>query len=232
MTRLVILQSSYIPWKGVFDLANESDLFIFLDDVQFTNRDWRSRNRIKTQHGLKWLTVPVGSNRSLLINDVRIPDPKWQQKHYATLVDTFCKCPYFAEYSYLLDIIYQSTVWSSLSQLNQFATVEIAKALGIKTEFQDSAVFESSGVKEDKLLDLIGKTGASTYISGPSAKAYICEERFIDAGVELIWKDYSGYPEYPQRFPPFVGAVTILDLLFNTGPDAPYYIWGWRTGGR
>jgi hypothetical protein len=77
-------------------------------------------------------------------------------------------------------------------------------------------------------MGLIGKCGARSYISGPAARSYIDPARFEQAGVELIYKSYEGYPEYPQFFPPFDHAVTILDLLFHTGPDAPYYIWGWR----
>ena len=104
----------------------------------------------------------------------------------------------------------------------------IAKHLGINTVFRDSREFCSQGAKFDKLFDLIKKTGADTYISGPSAKAYIDEERFQQEGINLIWKEYSGYPEYSQQFPPFEHAVTALDLIFNVGSKASYYIWGWR----
>jgi hypothetical protein len=77
----------------------------------------------------------------------------------------------------------------------------------------------------------LDKAGATLYVSGPAAKAYIDDKRFQDAGIELVYKDYSGYPEYPQRFPPFEHAVSILDLLFNCGPESPYYIWEWRKTG-
>lgn len=228
MTRLVILQSSYIPWKGYFDLIHDADLFIFYDDVQFTPRDWRSRNQIKTPHGTKWLSVPVGSKRSRLICDVDIPSDRWQQDHYLALLNLYGKSPYFLDYGWLLEAIYKERSWKSLSELNQTATRLIAKHLGIDTLFRDSREFCSQGAKLDKLIDLIKKTGADTYISGPSAKAYIDEERFKQEGIKLIWKDYSGYPEYPQLFPPFEHAVTVLDLLFNVGPEASHYIWGWR----
>lgn len=128
----------------------------------------------------------------------------------------------------LLEKLYVKATWKSLSELNQFATRAIAEALGIKTSFLDSRSFETDGSKLHRLLSLVMKTGADTYISGPSAKAYIDEERFNQEGIKLIWKDYAGYPEYSQRFPPFEHAVTVLDLLFNVGEEAPYYIWGWR----
>ena len=100
--------------------------------------------------------------------------------------------------------------------------------LGIKTEFKDSREFNAQGYRLDRILDLLVKADASFYLSGPSAKDYIVEERFVEKSIELQYKDYSGYPEYQQLFPPFEHAVTILDVLFNCGPDAPYYIWGWR----
>ena len=203
-------------------------MFIFYDDVQFTPRDWRSRNQIKTSHGKKWLSVPVGSKRSRLICDVDIPSDRWQRDHYSTLLNLYNKSPYFLDYRWLLDSLYKDTSWTSLSGLNQFAIRLISEHLGIETSFYDSREFCSQGAKFDKLFDLIKKSGADTYISGPSAKAYIDEERFRREGIQLVWKDYSGYPEYPQRFPPFEHAVTVLDLLFNVGPESPYYIWGWR----
>ena len=228
MTRLVVLQSSYIPWKGYFDLINDADLFVFYDDVQFTPRDWRSRNRIKTPHGTKWLTVPVGSKRSRLICDVKISDDRWQHDHYLALFNLYRKSPYFSDFKWLLEVIYKEKSWKSLSELNQSATRLIAKQLGISVLFHDSREFCSQGSKLEKLIDLIKKAGADTYISGPSAKAYINEEHFNREGIKLIWKTYDGYPEYPQRYPPFEHAVTVLDLLFNVGPEAPRYIWGWR----
>lgn len=228
MTSLVILQSSYIPWKGYFDLIHDADLFIFYDDVQFTKNDWRNRNRIKTSQGSQWLSVPVGSNIDRMIFEVGITSRNWQSKHFSSLKQNYCKSPFFDQYSFLLDELYLQKEWSTLSELNQFATRIIANTLGIKTELTDSRVFKSTGTKLDRLLSLIKQSGTDTYISGSSAKAYIDEERFRQDGIKLIWKDYSGYPEYPQRFPPFEHAVTVLDLLFNVGPEAPRYIWGWR----
>ena len=228
MTRLVILQSSYIPWKGYFDLIHDADLFIFYDDVQFTKNDWRNRNRIKTPQGLQWLSVPVGTKIDRKICEVEIASSNWQAKHLSSLRLNYCKSPFFGQYSFLLDDNFTQKKWKSLSELNQYATRIIANTIGIRTELLDSRNFESSGAKLDRLLSLIKQTGASTYISGPSAKAYIDEDRFAHEGIKLIWKNYSEYPEYPQRYPPFEHAVTVLDLLFNVGPEAPHFIWGWR----
>lgn len=140
----------------------------------------------------------------------------------------YSRSPFYDQYSYILDDLYELNKWTSLSELNQHAIIVIARALGIGTAFLDSRQFKSEGARLDRLLSLIAQTGANEYISGPSAKSYIDEDRFWQEGIKLTWKDYQGYPEYPQRYPPFEHAVSILDLIFNVGPDAPYYIWGWR----
>lgn len=228
MKTVVILQSNYIPWKGYFDLINDADEFIFLDDVQFTTRDWRTRNKLKTAQGAQWISVPVGSNTSRLICDVQINEHKWQVIHYKTIVSNYKKTPYFSRYEELLENFYLNKKWINLSEMNQFLIRSIAYDLGIDTIFKDSREYSAVGNNEERLLDLLSKAGGSRYISGPSAKNYINPSTFESAGVELIWKDYLDYPTYPQRFEPFEHEVSILDLLFNVGPDAPWYVWGWR----
>lgn len=229
--RLAILQSNYIPWKGYFDIIHDVDQFIFYDDLQYTKNDWRNRNKIKAAHGPTWLTIPVGGDRNRLICEVEIPNGAWQAKHWRSLEQTYVKCAHFEHYRAFFADVYLGRIWTNLSELNQYLIEHISKEfLGINTEFGDSRSISLSGQKLDRLFDLVVKAGATTYVSGPAAKDYIDDGVFTDAGIKLVWKDYSGYPEHPQRFPPFEHAVTILDLLFNTGPDAPWYIWGWRTG--
>jgi len=228
--KVAVLQSSYIPWKGYFDIINDVDLFIFYDDVQFTKQDWRSRNRIKTGHGLAWLTVPVGADLDRLINEVTIPDARWATKHFKSLSQSYARAPVFADYEPLLKDIYVDRNWTHLSELNQHVIRTIAaEHLGITTEFRDSREFAASGHKLDRLMDLLVKAQATTYVSGPAAQAYIDPERFDAAGIELVYKDYLGYPEYEQVHPPFDHHVSVLDLLFHTGADAVDYIWGWRS---
>lgn len=227
--RVAILQSSYIPWKGYFDIVHDVDTFIFYDDVQFTPRDWRSRNKVKTAAGAEWLTVPVGSTRSRLICEVDLPDTRWQARHWRTLQQAYGKCPHFERYRAYFEHVYLGSTWHRLSDLNQAMTRHIAtQFLGLRTRFEDSRQFGAQGHKLDRLVDLAVKAGATHYLSGPSARSYIEPARFAQAGIGLHWKDYRGYPEYPQRFAPFVHEVSVLDLLFNVGPDAPAFIWGWR----
>jgi len=229
--RVAVLQSNYIPWKGYFDIIHDVDLFVFYDDNQYTAQDWRNRNRIKASAGPQWVTIPVGHHQDRLIHDVPILNPAWQAKHFQSLLQNYGKCPHFERYRGWLEHVLLERRWENLSEFNQTVTQQIASDfLGTRTEFADSRSYAAQGQKLDKLLDLVAKTGARTYLSGPAARDYIVPERFAEAGVALEWKDYAGYPEYPQRFPPFEHGVTVLDLLFNTGPDAPWYIWGWRQG--
>jgi hypothetical protein len=228
--RVAILQSNYLPWKGYFDIIHDVDLFVFYDDNQYTTRDWRNRNRIKTARGAEWITVPVGADRDRLICEVAVPDPSWQAKHWSVLQQAYGKCPHFARYRSYFEHVYLGQTWHNLSELNQSTIRHLANEfLGITTEFADSRQLQGQGSKLDKLVDVAQKAGATSYLSGPAARDYIVPERFTERGIVLEWKDYASYPEYPQRFPPFEHGVSIVDLLFNTGPDAPWYIWGWRT---
>jgi hypothetical protein len=229
MKKTAIIQSNYIPWKGYFDIIHDADLFIFHDDLQYTKFDWRNRNQIKTQNGLAWLTVPVGTNTSRKICDVEIKDSKWQKKHYETLRYYYSKAPYYKRTEEFLHDALCDRKWGNLSELNQHMIKCISRDfLSIKTMFSDSREFSAVGVKHEKVLNLLKAACADIYISGPAARNYIKEQDYREANIDLIWKDYSGYPEYPQLFGKFAHNVTILDLLFNTGADAPYYIWGWR----
>jgi hypothetical protein len=231
--RVAILQSNYIPWKGYFDIVHDVDLFIFYDDIQYTQRDWRNRNKIKTSRGAEWLTVPTNGTRQHLIHEVEFTDQKWQSKHWQTLRHNYGKAPYFERYRPFLEDVYLGRQWKYLFELNQYLIEKIShEFLGVSTVFLDSRQYCAVEAKQERIIELATKAGATLYVSGPSAKDYIDVARFAQTGIELIWKDYSGYPEYPQFHPPFEHSVTILDLLFHTGPEAPYYIWGWRNNDR
>lgn len=231
--RVAILQSNYVPWKGYFDIIHDVDLFIFHDDIQHTKNDWRNRNLIKTAKGVAWLTIPVSAHGHPLICEVRPSDRKWARKHWRTIQQNYAKAPHFARYKHFFEDVFLGTEWANLSQLNQHLIRSISQEfLGLSTQFGDSRDYLPSGQKLDRVLDLLSKANATVYVSGPAAKTYIEAERFDRVGIELIWKDYTGYPEYSQCFPPFIHRVSIIDLLFHVGPEAPYYIWGWRSDGR
>lgn len=229
--RVAMIQSGYLPWKGYFDIIHDVDLFIFLDDLQYTVRDWRNRNRIKAPQGLHWLSIPIGNRRDLAIDEVKISDPAWQRKHWATLCHRYARTPHFQRYRTFFEEIYLDRAWTSLSDLNQHLIVNIAtEFLGIQTTFQNARPMNAQGHKTVRLLDLLKQVGADLYVTGPTTRVYLNVPMLEQAGIQVVFKDFSGYPEYPQIHPPFSHQVSIVDLLFQTGPEAEWYIWGWRQG--
>lgn len=224
--KIAILQSNYIPWKGMFDMINMVDTFVFFEDVDYTKRDWRSRNKIPTPNGELWLTVPVvKAPRGTKIKDIEISNNEdWQKNHYINLRNNYVKAPYFKEYEWLLKDFYVDHHWTKLSDMNIYMTKTIAKILGIKTQFVNSKDIPSCGAKDDKLIEICNYLGATAYLSGPAAKDYIHNEKFKDNKISLSYIQYDAYPEYKQVYGQFDHYVSVLDVLFNCGPDAPQYI--------
>ncbi len=223
--RIAILQSSYIPWKGYFDLIAGADEFVLYDDAQFTRRDWRNRNRIKTPRGLHWLTIPVETKGNYLqkIRDTRIcDDAEWERDHWLTLQHNYAKAPYFREYRHFLGDLYGSVraeARGSLSRANHFFLSAIRDFLGLSTPLRWSAEFELPEGRNERLVAICRQAKATTYVSGPSARAYLRTDLFAEAGIEVQFMDYK-YDEYPQLHPPFEHGVSILDLILNTGSKA------------
>jgi hypothetical protein len=225
----VVLQSNYLPWKGYFDLIHDADVCVFYDEVQYTKNDWRNRNRIKTAAGPRWISVPAGARIHRRVCDVALRDHRWQEKHWKTLSLAYSAAPHFSRYRDFFADLYLGRTWRTLSDLNQFAIRTIAaEFLGIRARFLDSRDYPTPGARAERLIGLLRRIGAGIYVSGPAARAYLDESACAAAGIEVHWKSYEGYPEYPQPYPPFEHAVSIVDALFCLGPEAGEYIWGWR----
>lgn len=219
--RVSILQSNYLPWKGYFDIILKSDVFIFHDDLQYTKNDWRNRNQIKTHNGLDWITIPCGTDTNRLICEVEIKSTDWQQKHWNKISASYRKAPYFEYYRDFFYDFYHTKSWTNLSELNQFLIKHIVRHfLKYDVEFMDSRQFHLGDLRASKrVVELLKRANATTYISGPSAKNYLVESDFKDAKIELEYMDYSQYPEYPQLHGSFVHGVSIIDMLFNCGDN-------------
>jgi len=224
--RVAIVQSSYIPWKGYFDLIRAADEFILLDEVQFTKRDWRSRNRIKTKDGLLWLSIPVHTKGRYeqRILDTTTADPSWSRRHWQTIRSAYARVPHFEQYAPYFEPLYETPVSDRLSDVNHALIVAACRALGVTTPIRWSGEYGPREGRNERLVDLCVKAGATDYLSGPSARDYIDERAFAAAGVAVHFVDYSGYPEYSQPHGPFEHAVSVLDLLFSTGPQAVTYM--------
>jgi len=227
--KCVILQPSYIPWRGYFHQIQKADIFVFLDDVQFDRRGWRNRNRIKTAKGTQWLTVPVFSRNHQLertpINEIPICwDRAWNSTHWNSLRHAYNKAPYFDEYAPMLEKVYRSRP-SLLADFTIELTILLSEQLGLEGKrFIRSSMLGVDGAKTNKVIGILEKLGASHYISGPAAKEYIEPEKFEAAEIGLEYMEYR-YPEYEQLHPPYDPQVSILDLLFMKGPRAAELIW-------
>lgn len=225
MKKIAILQSNYIPWKGYFDMIAAVDEFIIFDDMQYTRRDWRNRNKIKTPQGVQWLTIPVSVKGKYhqTIRETEIESAAWAENHWRTLELNYSRAAHFNEIAEWLERLYccQSL---SLSQVNRNFIVAICGYLGIGTKISNSCDYDLVGDKTERLANLCAQAGGTEYISGPAAKDYIDESVFAERSVKLSWFDYDGYPEYPQLWGGFSHSVSILDLLFNCGKDSSRYM--------
>jgi hypothetical protein len=213
---VVVLQPSYIPWRGHFDQIQRADVFVFYDDIQYDKHGWRNRNQIKTAQGKQWLTIPVhsqGATHGLLIKEARID---WSKP--------WAKAPYFRQYADLLETFYQRQD-EFLADFTIDLTIALAREMGItRTRFlRSSEMGGFSGEKTDRLLQVLTRVGTRHYISGPSAIEYLEDGKLAAAGITFEYMHYD-YPEYPQFYPPYDPYVSILDLLFMTGPQALSYL--------
>jgi hypothetical protein len=228
--KCVILQPSYIPWRGYFDQINRADVFVFYDDVQYDKHGWRNRNQIRTAQGRLWLTIPVHSagvvKKSIPIKQVEIDWSRpWNISHWKSLVFAYRRAPFFKNYAALLESFYQRHDMY-LADFTIDLTIALARELGIHhTRFIRSSELKAMGQKTERLVQILVLLGATHYISGPSAQDYIEKDKFTSAGIKLEYMDYN-YLDYPQLHAPFDPNLSVLDLMFMTGPDALGYIAG------
>jgi hypothetical protein len=227
MTRVAIVQSNYIPWKGYFDLIASVDAFVLLDDVQYTRRDWRNRDRLKTAEGTRWLSIPIHSKGRYLqrIDETEVSDTNWAEMHWRALVRAYGTAAGFEEVRDRIELAYQECSEEKLlSRVNRRFIGLVCGLLGVSTPLTWSTEYCAAGTKTERLRDLCLSVGADEYLSGPSARGYLDERLLADAGISVVWMDYYNYPEYPQLHPPFEHHVTVLDLIFNTGMRASSYM--------
>jgi hypothetical protein len=190
--------------------------------VQYTRRDWRNRNIIKTETGLKWLSIPVEVKGQYMINikDVHTAGDQWRMDHWRQILQAYKKAPYFSWFGPLLQDLYLNEKESNLSQINYSFIGMINGLLDIKTPIRWSMEFDSPPGKTARLVNICKMLKADEYISGIAAKDYLEESLFNDQNITVRWADYSNYPSYRQLYGSFEHGVSIIDLLFNEGPDA------------
>ena len=220
-----LLQSNYLPWKGYYDLISAVDLFVFHDDLQYTKNDWRNRNKIKTPNGATWISIPCGTNQKRLINEVRVDQIKWQNKHFSIIQENYKDAPYWNYCLPLLEYIYHEQTWDTLSNLNQSTIKKICKDyLSIQTAFTNSEKFNLQCQKQSRVIELLRLVEATGYVSGPSASNYLDPRTFAANNITLSYFSYDAYQPYPQKHMPFSHFVSIIDLLMSTGPSAKEFL--------
>jgi hypothetical protein len=217
----VILQPSYLPWLGYFAQLWRSDVFVLYDDVQFEKHSWRNRNRIKTQAGPCWLSVPVlthGQNRpcnnEILIDNSRL----WRKKHFEAIRQSYCQARYFHEIIDVFAVLY-AREYRRLLDVNVAFFEEINKLLGLERPVCFASELGVTGSAVERLVGICGTLGATRFYEGAAGQNYIDALDFEQAGIELIYQDYR-HPIYPQLHGAFVPYLSVVDLLFNCGPKS------------
>jgi len=222
---LSVHQPQYIPWLGYFDKIAKSDGFVFLNEVQYKDREFQNRNKIRTKTGWIWLTVPVvtkGLGRQK-ISEVRIDNSSaWQRKHSQSLKTCYGKTVFFERYFPFFENIY-NTRFESLARLNTEIIKYILSELGLSGKLYQDTDLDIHSQKTDRILEICRKLKADTYLSGSGGRQYLEEDKFRQAGVKLVYQEFT-HPFYNQRVlsqeENFLPYMSVIDLLFNEGPNS------------
>jgi len=221
MTRLVVLQPSFLPWLGHLDQYDWADVFVLYDDTQFDKNGWRNRNRILTPNGVTWLTVPVrtkGLNKPL---NTEVPinnQEKWQKKILATVRQSYSKTPYFKDYFPGLEAALKGR-YELLLDLNLATFRWLTESLGMPWKVVRSSELGIPGRKTERLVAICQKFKATDYLTGDAARDYLDVDQFEKAGVSVHWHEYE-HPVYDQGTDEFVPYLSVVDLLFREGPKS------------
>ena len=226
LKKVAVSQSNYIPWRGYFDLINYVDEFIIFDDMQYTKRDWRNRNIIKTSNGLIWLTIPVNVKGKFnqKINNTEIADNSWQKNHLKSIQVNYSKSKYFDIIMPLLENLYKKQNFNNLSSCNIEFIKLINNFLNIKTKISNSSDFFLESDKNERLTSLVEQTCGKIYVSGPAGQNYINIDFFRKKNISVEWFDYDNYKRYDQLWGDFENNVSIIDLLMNEGFNATNFL--------
>jgi len=221
-------QPVYLPWLGLFHKLSLADVFVFMDDVQYLENDWNNRNKIKGSQGTFWLTAPVRlkASASRLLKDICLDSEgditgkrHWQNTHWQSIQRTYKKSPFWNLYADAIEEMYTGRRWEMLADLNEYQLKLFIELLGISTRIVKATETGFTGAKSDLVLDHCRKLEGSLCVLGTFGREYLQEEDFFHQGVSIYYQDYH-HPEYPQRFGDFAPFCSVLDLLFNCGPES------------
>lgn len=212
-------QPHYLPWLGYIHKILLCDVFVLLDTVQFTKNGWINRNKIKTSRGWQWITVPVFHRFGDPIIAVKIDRTQpWQRKHLQTLVSNYSHAAFFDKYRPAFDDIY-CRQWEHLVDLNCTMLERLLECLHVRRELVRASDMKLPDGPTERLIGACKAVGATTYLSGPDGMKYMCLERFLEEGIEVIFQDFC-HPVYPQLYGDCVRGLSVVDLLFNCGEES------------
>lgn len=217
---VAIHQPQYLPWLGYFDKIEQSDVFVFLDNVQFKKNEWQNRNKIKTSDGWQWLSVPVIHSFGQKIFEVEVNNTvQWGRKHLNAMVTHYSKAPFLQDHIDFFEKIY-SQEWKHLAELNIHLIHYLTRALGIKNkEFVIASQLNTREGSTERLADICHLLNGNVYLSGKDGSKYLDLELFKQEGIQVIFQDYK-HPQYPQLYGDFEPFLSVIDLLFNCGPES------------
>ncbi len=211
-------QPQYLPWSGLFDKIDQADCFVVLDNVQYHKNDWQNRNRIKTAQGWCWLTVPVHYHFPQTMREVKVADGDWQRSHWRTITQSYRKAPHFERYAQVLEPLYTAS-WQWLVDLNLATMERLATALGIAWAPRLASEMTLTDEPTQRLIDICRQVGADTYLAGDGSRRYLDHAKFETAGMGLCFQQFD-HPVHPQLHGAFEPALSMIDLLFNCGPES------------
>ena len=211
MKTVAIVQSNYIPWSGYFELMQAADEFVLLDTVQFTTNDWRNRNRIRGSTGPCWLTIPIRTSGRFgqSIEAAEVADPRWARRHWQTISQSYAGTAGLRRHGAILEAAFdRASAETRLSAINRLFLRVLADCIGIVTPLLDSAAFPDHPDRVERLIGICRAAGATHYRSGPRARAYIDQERFRRAEIEVIFHDYAAASHEPR--------LSVIDALLRS----------------
>ena len=223
---LSILQPSFIPWIGYFDIIRKSDFVIFLDHVQFNKRSWQQRNSIKTPNGNIFLTVPVHTKGKFhqKINEVKIDNSKnYIDSHLKSIYQNYNKSKHFEKYYEKIKSIYKKKEDYLIDLSMNFILMVLNEILDYQLKFEYSSNLNIKTKKNNLILDICKHYKAKTYISAKGSETYLVKNDFQKENINLVYNEFV-HPIYPQVNGKFIENLSIIDLLFNCGLDSKLFI--------
>ena len=226
--KVAITQSNYLPWKGYFEIIKFVDEFIFLDEVQFTRRDWRNRNLIRNAEKKVWITLPVKSkgNYKEIISKIQVSNNNWRSSHLKIIESHYSKSEYFEETYKFVKNCFDKLDTNNLSDINKFLIIEISRYLGFKTKFLDSKTIKINSTNDpsQRIFEIANARKAKIYVTGPAAKNYLNENKFTNNSINVEWFDYKDTKVYNQSYQYFIPNLSIIDCMMNCGKYTELYL--------